>query len=756
MTLSRESHTHGAEITTEIPATDIAAHTAAQTEASAATATPSSQQTTASQGDFTRRRPFSFKELFSNPHQYTVEAIFLLVLISPSLMSSFYDLIAHDDHPLLFDPTTILRTALSIFYIGLVFVGWLAVSYRSQTSLKHRLIQPPLILLLIFAVWGVFCSIFNHNTNLMLTGEYTRYNGLLSYLSYLFIGIMLSHVALTKRDLEHIAHGWMYGAIIPCLYGLVQAIGFDPVNWGTSYYGRVGATFGNPNMFGTYLIPVFVMTLISLKASRPLTQKCAFVMCFLIGFNIIATSNRSTLVLAFVILTVMAMIYKTEGSLKHRIKSLLTPKTVCIVGGFIVIIAAITTISRLLPSDDQPFIFIRIASLFSSDTWIHGSRNAIWECALQAIASKPFFGWGVDNTVEAITSYFSSSLAYVYNNPMILVDSAHNLFLQEAISSGIPGAILLGIFIINIIVIGFKTMGKLGSNTPELQHIKIILVALVMAYIGMLIQLLVVPESFIICMYFYILGGLILGCRMRSLTDPESLANQNMTDKTGSRAKSNSHVKLFSRDTQKGVHAHSAFTKGSRAGRLIIGCATLAAFTYIPYSLLHADHLYSVAMTTASATERIDTFEKAARVNPGYATYRWQCLYLVGKSKPVLADREIARRLTQFAQESLQTHPHSPFVRIKALEAYLNMIEAGERSESFLNQTLELAQGTHRLFPTFSESTYLYGRAVYLIEKNPTQTQELLQEAINQAGGTHKQAQQLLDRIGKTTGNSGR
>ena len=68
------------------------------------------------------------------------------------------------------------------------------------------------------------------------------------------------------------------------------------------------------------------------------------------------------------------------------------------------------------------------------------ARLAIWRAALPLIADRPLLGYGPDGLQTAFQGVFPPELVY-YQGRQVIVDRAHNLWLDLGMSAGLAGII---------------------------------------------------------------------------------------------------------------------------------------------------------------------------------------------------------------------------------------------------------------------------------------------------------------------------
>ncbi len=83
---------------------------------------------------------------------------------------------------------------------------------------------------------------------------------------------------------------------------------------------------------------------------------------------------------------------------------------------------------------------------FEGKEKLGSGRGYIWSRTLPLIAQKPLLGYGPDNFLMAFPQHDMAAKTYVYNNPFMITDKPHNIYLLYAVNSGIFA--LLSMFIL--------------------------------------------------------------------------------------------------------------------------------------------------------------------------------------------------------------------------------------------------------------------------------------------------------------------
>lgn len=216
---------------------------------------------------------------------------------------------------------------------------------------------------------------------------------------------------------------------------------------------RIGSTFGNPNVFATYLlllIPIAAAGVVYFKGW--FLKFCALGATFLLLGNLLLTYTRGAYLALPLAIAVFIMLME-----KRFIVLMIASLPVA----FIALPASVT--SRLLS----------IVNLTDTSTIF---RMSIWQGSIRMIGD--FWLAGVGQGLEAyhtVYPYYALAGAGTLHS--------HNLFLQILVEVGVPGFLLF----VGILACFFRAVSTLYRNTTQLR-VKIMAAAMISAMVAFLIQ----------------------------------------------------------------------------------------------------------------------------------------------------------------------------------------------------------------------------------------------------------------------------
>jgi O-antigen ligase len=341
-----------------------------------------------------------------------------------------------------------------------VLVLAIAVVWVSRMVAKPR----PIVwswreaLLIGFLVLGVLSVITSIHIPTSLHGKYKRYEGLLTFITYITSYLIALQVFRKKGHIRTLFEVISFTGAIVAFYGILQFAGLDPINWGDIPFElrRSFSTFGNPDLLAGYLVIAFPCALVSFfdDTKRRWWHGAA---ALILAIGLITALTRSGWIGAIVAtLTLMLLLGR---KLKNHWQELTA------IGAFIVIaLIGLVAYSAAVPS-------LSIASKFqgafklTSGTAL--SRFEIWKAGLHMVQDKPLFGQGLD-TFRLASEHFETKTYVKTVHGGTVSDNAHNYFIQLAAGGGPAAAIILFTFFFAWIIRMVKIKPRAPDDSSEL------------------------------------------------------------------------------------------------------------------------------------------------------------------------------------------------------------------------------------------------------------------------------------------------
>ena len=315
-------------------------------------------------------------------------------------------------------PTGLWRRwrAATIFWPAVAYLVWVALSTVTSTDLSN-------------SIWGI-------------SG---RWSGAPTLLAYVVLAFLVIAALERPRDLLVAAMAALGAACLVSLYGLAQYVGWDFVRWNVDWVQSAFSTMGNPDFLANYeLLYVFLAAGLYLAGSPRRGRWLLLPATGLCTAALWASQTRSGW-LAFVGVAALMVWWVRSGGLgdpeaRGRLRRLV-----------IVWVIAIAAVLGWQPSIRARIVSVAVDAVRAVGYALNVSlptppgqagnsmaqRIWIWRGVVPMIAARPWTGWGPDTMYEAFPRYQAPAKARVFP-PDIVIDRAHNDYLQVAVDSGLP------------------------------------------------------------------------------------------------------------------------------------------------------------------------------------------------------------------------------------------------------------------------------------------------------------------------------
>lgn len=134
-------------------------------------------------------------------------------------------------------------------------------------------------------------------------------------------------------------------------------------------------------------------------------------------------------------------------------------------------------------------------------------RGYIWSRTFPMVLEKPILGHGIDNFAIAFPQQDFIGKLNTYNTFNMIVDKAHNIYLQYAVSSGL---IYLAVYVVLLILLVIKAVPYIFKNSDSIDNRELI-IALFTAIIGFHVAGYFNDSSVHVAPVFWVMFGMVMG-----------------------------------------------------------------------------------------------------------------------------------------------------------------------------------------------------------------------------------------------------
>ena len=318
-------------------------------------------------------------------------------------------------------------------------------------------------------------------------GKTGRGLGFLTEISILIITLItIRYVEL--KNLHYLVNGLVFSVCISSVYSIFQSFGLDLFAWYSRTNGIIG-TLGNPN-FQSAIAAISIVpasTYIWQKGFKP--KFLSFITCLTLIYTIYICQSSQGYIVATLTILVSLLLYLWYRS---RVFFYITSIS-AVIAGFISL-AGMLNMGPL-----KGFLYKQSVS----------SRGEFFRTAVYGANDNPFFGVGLDSFGD-FSQFYKSAKDYAGINEF--TDSAHNYFLQYAVTGGYP----LAVFYLSLTLL---TLASFIFLQKKLGKFDIKVAAIFSTWVGFQAQSLISPGTIPLILWGSIIGGSIIGLSVLSSQD---------------------------------------------------------------------------------------------------------------------------------------------------------------------------------------------------------------------------------------------
>ncbi len=370
--------------------------------------------------------------------------------------------------------------------IGIYFLVFEIYKIFKNNKDKKKIIKEllPIIILIAYLIWTLISCIFASNRQNAFYGTSNRKDGYITYLIYggFFASAFLISSDKIKKYLLNlfITIAVLNIVIINMTINNIQLLNFF------NYKGMQNGIFDNSNHYGYYLVLATMVSGILFITEKNKILKTLYAIAYLaLVYNLILNNTFGCYIAvsATIIIFVIYCIYNK----KYRVFSIISILI------FIIMSCTIQADGKNIVLKNSNELLNDTNSLINNKTqdtnWekAGSGRAKLWKYGIIIFLEKPILGYGAENLEAEYARY------------NIEQDRPHNLIIQLATTSGLPGLILYLSGIILILIRGVKKLKE--SNN--------IYLAAYFAVIAYLISAMFGNSMYYTSPYFFILLGFI-------------------------------------------------------------------------------------------------------------------------------------------------------------------------------------------------------------------------------------------------------
>jgi len=380
-----------------------------------------------------------------------------------------------------FDPINVPKLAV-IAFGGFITLAALLVNAKALITRRHRtvlvvsgLFVLDLTLVFFFAGTNPYQEFF---------GTYGRATGFVAYiaLTALFIGAV---VIASAKFVSSFARMLLIAGGLSIGYGLLQAVGADPIKWVNQYSPVIGF-LGNPNFQSSFVgfSGVFVFGFICAQGIKNSLRIGYMAYLLLAIFVIIKTDSQQGLLVLAGGIAIVGMIWISRS----RFKIATIPALV--VSG----IGAVFVALGSLNSGPLASLLYKASVTYRGDYWRAG-----WKMTVE----QPLLGVGLDSYGDWYRRARTLE-ATLRRGPEVTSNAAHNVLLDFSSNGGFPLVLIYLALMVLVVISAIRLLKRSDGFDPAIS-------GLIAVWIAYQAQSIISLNQLGLAVWGWIISGLIIG-----------------------------------------------------------------------------------------------------------------------------------------------------------------------------------------------------------------------------------------------------
>ena len=379
------------------------------------------------------------------------------------------------------DPINVPKLAV-ITLGGFITLGALLINAKTLFARKHLLIQVLIGLFVLDLI--IVLSFAGTNPYQEFFGTYGRSTGFVAYVA--LASLMLGSVVVASaKYVSTFARFLLTAGGLSIGYGLVQALGADPIKWVNQYSPVIGF-LGNPNFQSSFVgfSGVLAFGFICAQGVKN-SWRIGYVAYLLFAiFVIIKTDSQQGLLVLAGGIVIVGIIWISHS----RFKVATIPALA--VSGIGVVFVALGSLN----SGPLASLLYKASVTYRGDYWRAG-----WKMTVE----HPLLGVGLDSYGDWYRRARTLE-ATLRRGPEVTSNAAHNVLLDFSSNGGFPLALIYLALMVLVVISGIKLLKRSNSFDPAVS-------GLIAVWIAYQAQSIISLNQLGLAVWGWIISGLIIG-----------------------------------------------------------------------------------------------------------------------------------------------------------------------------------------------------------------------------------------------------
>jgi len=291
-------------------------------------------------------------------------------------------------------------------------------------------------------------------------------SALLSWMEGIYFLVITIDTLRTREHLRRLLRALLASALTVSILGILQyAFRFRPLAlWMQENPNllRTNSTWDDPNALGTYLAGMLILASAMWLFGEGRRRQLHLAAALPIAVALALTASRAAIGAAC-----LAIVFLAVG--RMRVVETSTRRCLTWIGSWAILTAAGLLVLVLLagaadqrnpkPGTLGELLLFTFNPNIEPDVVLKG-RLVLWQRALEIFGEHPVLGCGIGNLLGATARHLPLSA-----DPAVIIENAHNQYLQVLAEIGLAGTILLFLLVCTILAPGFSLLFRVSART---------------------------------------------------------------------------------------------------------------------------------------------------------------------------------------------------------------------------------------------------------------------------------------------------
>lgn len=354
---------------------------------------------------------------------------------------------------LIFTPIIGNEVSRFVMFNILIIIGFSGLIISCIYFVKKRIFNKieikkylPIFIAILLLIWCFITCFFSLDFKLSFFGSFYRKEGFETYLAYFgifLLGIMLKNKSKMKKLFNIFI-------IVEIIVSIISIMNNDITYLLTKNIEPYDGVFSQFNHYGYYLMFGVLISIYMFLDTNKKYKYLYLIPYSLLLYTLLMNDTFGSILSVFI--SIIGIIILFRKNIKEIIMIIIIAILLCCLTfrngqnimfkNFVSLFSDVSVVEKVIKDRKKNNIKNNIDTI----NYIGTTRGVLWRYGIKYIIKRPITGYGIE------------CLDILYGKDLIDQDRPHNILIQMAVFTGIPGLILYSLFILTIL---FRSLKKI-------------------------------------------------------------------------------------------------------------------------------------------------------------------------------------------------------------------------------------------------------------------------------------------------------